>query len=125
MPETWSDVSLMWPVPNENAAMVGGADEMKAREIVDEYWKIGERIDRDEARRKELKNALGIYIGENSILSTPEGVKLASSWVQANPASVDLKGIIEKEPELYSRLVEGGYVRKSERRELRPARIKG
>jgi len=124
-PETWSDVSAMWPLPNESAAMLGGEEELKARAIVDEYWKIGERLKRDEERRAELKNALGIYIGENSILTTPEGIKLASSWVQANPASVDLKGLKEKEPDLYASLLMGGYVRQSERRELRPAKIKG
>lgn len=124
-PETWSDVSLMWPEPADTTAMIGGEDEMRVRSLVFEYWQIGERLDRDEARRKEIKNALGIYLGENAILATPEGLKLASSWVQANPASVNLKELEAKEPELYARLVEGGYVRKSERRELRPAKLKG
>lgn len=124
-PETWSDVATMWPLPEDKTATVGGEDEMKAREYAARYWQLGERIKTLESEREELKNALGIYIGENSILQTPEGTKLASSWVQANPASVALKELKEKEPELYARLDEGGYIKRTERRELRPAKVKG
>lgn len=124
-PETWSDVAKMWPVPEPKTAMLGGDDELRAREYVAEYWRLGAVIKRDEARRDDLKSALGIYLGENQILSTAEGMKLASSWTQSNPASVDLKGLKEKDAELYGRLVAGGYVRTSERRELRPAKIEG
>jgi predicted phage-related endonuclease len=124
-PETWSDVALMWPLPDDKTAMVGGEDEMKAREYCRRYWQIGETVKRLEEERAELKNALGIYMGGNTELVTPEGHKLASSWVQANPMGVDLKGLREKEPDIYARLDEGGYLRKSERRELRPAKVKG
>jgi predicted phage-related endonuclease len=124
-PETWSDVASMWPVPEDKTAMVGGEDELKALEYASRYWSLGERIKSLEEERSELKNALGIYIGENSILQTSEGKKLASSWIQANPASVALKELQEKEPELYSRLDAGGYIKRSERRELRPAKVKG
>jgi predicted phage-related endonuclease len=124
-PETWSDVATMWPLPVEKTAMVGGEDEMKARQYATEYWRLGERIKTLEAQREELKNALGIYIGENSILQTPEGLKLASSWIQANPESVALKELREKDKALFDRLDEGGYIRRSQRREMRPAKIKG
>jgi hypothetical protein len=124
-PETWSDVTTMWPVPDEKTAMVGGEEELKARAWIERYHALGTVKDRAEAERAEIKNALGILIGENSILATPEGVRLASSWIQANPASVDLKGLEKGDPELYARLVEGGHVKRSERRELRPAKIKG
>jgi len=124
-PETWSDVASMWPLPDDKTAMLGGEEELKARALCARYWSLGESASRIEDERKEIKNALGIYIGENSILSTPNGTKLASSWIQANPASVDLKGLREKDDELYGRLVSGGYVRQSERRELRPAKVKG
>jgi hypothetical protein len=124
-PESWSDVASMWPVPNEKTAMLGGEEEMKAREIVREYWQIGERMDRGEARRKELKNALGIYIGENSILQTPDGTKLASSWIQNNPREVDLKKLENDMPDIFANLVEGGIITQTNRRELRPAKLKG
>ena len=124
-PETWSDVEKMWPLPEPKTAMLGGEDEMRAREYVAEYWRLGASIKRMETERDELKNALGIYIGENQYLTTAEGMKLASSWTQANPASVDLKGLKERDADLYGRLVAGGYVRTSERRELRPAKVKG
>lgn len=124
-PETWSDVASMWPIPEEKTAMLGGEDEMRARDYAARYWLLGDRIKELSEEREELKNALGIYMGENSLLVTAEGHKLASSWVQANPASVSLKDLKEKDSELYARLDEGGYIKKTERRELRPAKVKG
>jgi len=97
---------------------------MRARECAARYWSLGERIKALTDERDELKSALGIYIGENAILTASDGTKLASSSTQANPTSVDLKGIKKKEPEIFAHLVEGGYVKQSERRELRPAKIK-
>ena len=123
-PEDWTDVATMWPVPVDKTAMIGGDDELRARDMIDRYWKASGRLKEAEAERDDIKNALGILIGENSVLTTPEGVKLATSWVQNNPASVSLSDIKEKEPELYAKLDQGGYIRRSERRELRPAKIK-
>jgi len=124
-PEVWGDIANMWPTPNEKTAMLGGEEELAARALCDEYWRLGEKIDKHEGRRAEIKKALGVYIGENSILATPNGTKLASSWVQLNAPSVDLKKLKEKEPDIYDRLMGGGYVKQGERRELRPAKIKG
>lgn len=124
-PETWSDVAKMWPVPEPKTAMVGGDDEMRARECAAEYWRLGESIKALEARRDEYKNALGIYIGENGTLVTSEGMKLATSSLQRNPPVTDLKRLREEQPGIYTSLVEGGYISQTERRELRPAKIKG
>ena len=79
-PETWSDVCLMWPTVQETTAMVGGEDEMKVRSMIGEYHDLKARLKKDGERVDEIKNALGILIGENSTLTTAEGVKLASSW---------------------------------------------
>jgi predicted phage-related endonuclease len=124
-PETWSDVATMWPLPDEKTAMVGGETEMQARQWCDEYHRLGETERRVKDRRTELKNALGILIGENSVLATAEGVKLASSWIQSNPRQVDLKKLETEMPDIFSRLVEAEIITQTQRRELRPAKIKG
>ena len=95
-PETWDDVSLMWPQPQDLTAMLGGEEEMRARAMVEEYHKIKARMKDDDARASEIVNALGIYMGENKTLNTAEGVKLASSWFIESP-TVTSRSQMDKE----------------------------
>lgn len=122
-PETWADVSLLWPGVEETTAMVGGDAEMQAREMVSRYARASSRIKEAEGEKDEIKDALGILMGGNKILTTAEGVKLASSWTVESEYAAPTK-IREKLPEVYEKLVAEGLVTKSSRRELRPAKLK-
>ncbi len=124
-PETWADVQKMFPQPTQTTAMVGGEDEMAARLMIEQWHKAGRGIDKLKAKREDIKNALGLWIGENSVLTTAEGVKLASSWKQKNPTSVDLKKLKERFPLQYEKMWELKIITQGERRELRPAKLKG
>jgi predicted phage-related endonuclease len=89
-PETWSDIGLMWPDPKNTSAMIGGDEEIKTREMIDEYHALKARGKDIDARVKDITNALGILIGDNRTLVTAEGVKLASSWPVNSPSIGDL-----------------------------------
>lgn len=121
-PELWSDVALMWPTPEEKTAMLGGEEEMRAREMIGEYHRLKARGKEDGARLAEIKDALGIYLGENATLCTAEGVKLATSWTvtvdYAKPAEIK-----KKHPDWYEALKDEGLMNEATRRELRPAKI--
>lgn len=123
-PETWADVADMWPATVDKTSMVGGDDEMRIRAMLAEYKNTARSIKELDERQKEIKNALGIYMGENSVLVSPEGVKFASSW-NVESEYVGAAKVREGDAELWSRLVAGGYVTTSSRRELRPAKLKG
>lgn len=123
-PETWADVQKMFPQPKQTTAMVGGENEMAARLMVEKWYKAGQGIKRLVARREDIKNALGLWIGENSVLTTAEGVKLASSWEQANPPRFDLKRFEAEHPKIYAKAVKEGIITFSRRRELRPVKLK-
>lgn len=79
-PETWGDVQLMWPETKDFTARVGGEDEMKVRAMSSEYFAAKRRIKELEERTDEIIDAFGILMGENSVLTSAEGVKFASSW---------------------------------------------
>lgn len=124
-PETWADVQKMFPHPQQTTAMVGGDDEMMARLMIEKWHKAGQGIKKLNARREDIKNALGLWIGENSVLTTAEGVKLASSWEQANPPGVDLKRFKKEHPRIYAKAIKEGIITFSKRRELRPVKLRG
>lgn len=122
-PETWADVQLLWPDTEDASSMVGGETEMKAREMVERYHRLSESAKSIEDERQEIKDALGILMGENKILTTAEGIRLASSWTVASEYASPAK-IKEKLPDVYERLASEGLITKSERRDLRPAKLK-
>lgn len=124
-PEAWSDVASMWPTTKNLTAVVTGDDEMRALECRTRYWQIGRRIKELEEEREELKDALGIYIGDNAVLTTSAGDKIASSGEQNNPRAFDLKRLEKEKPRVYKTLLKEGYITQNSRRELRPARVKG
>jgi len=122
-PENWEDVQTMFPRPQATTAMVSGDAELAARQMVERWTRYGDAMDRLKSRRDDIKNALGLLIGENSVLTTSEGVKLASSWQQKNPLSCDWKAFEREYPEVYAKAREAGIITQSSRRELRPAKM--
>ena len=85
-PETWDDVQLMWPATKDLTATVGGEDELKVREMSGEYFDISRRMKALTERKDEIVDAFGILIGENSVLTSAEGIKFASSWTVDKPS---------------------------------------
>lgn len=91
-PETWDDVQLMWPETKDFTARIGGEDELKVRAMSSEYFAAKKRIKELTERTDEIVDAFGILMGENSVLTSGEGVQFASSW---NVARLSIKKFSE------------------------------
>lgn len=123
-PETFSDVALMWPEVLDQTAMVSGEPEMEAREMVRTYHRLAESAKHIEEQKAEIIDALGILMGENKILGTAEGVKLASSWWASSPWSIKAEDMEKSHPRLWGKLVAEGLVTRTRYRRLQPAKLK-
>jgi len=117
-PETWADVCSLYPEQQETTVMVSGDEELRALEMVRRAGEIADKIKNLETERDDIKNAIGILIGENSVLATADGRILARSAPRSRE-SVALSNIEKKAPELAARLRAEGLVTSSSWRELR------
>jgi len=122
-PEDWADVATMWPKPVEQTAVIGGDEELRVREMIGRYHAAGKREKEASAEREDIKNAIGILMGENAYLRSPEGTQFASSWTVDNEY---VKGaeIKKKYPADWDKFTADGFITKSSRREMRPAKLK-
>ena len=118
-PETWADVQTMFPHPEQTTAMVSGDTELEARRMKERKEKLDKSKKRIEAELDDLKNAIGLLIGENSVLASAEGDVLAKSWEVKRWFASDLKKLEQTEPDLFKRLCDDGYITRSENRVLR------
>lgn len=117
-PETWEDVQALFPHQTDTTAMIGGDEELKVLEMIERSKSIKGRIKASEEELDEIKNALGILIGGNSVLATAEG-KILAKASERSRESVSLSTIAKKAPEIEARLRELGLVSVSGWRDLR------
>jgi hypothetical protein len=122
-PEDWADVATMWPTPIDKTAVIGGDDELRVREMITRYHAAGEREKLAKAEREDIKNAVGILMGENAYLRSPEGTQFASSWTVDNEY---LKGaqIKKKYPDDWEKFTTDGLITKESRRDMRILKLK-
>ena len=118
-PETWADIQAMFPHPEQTTAMVSGDTELEARRMKERKGKLDKSKKRIETELDDLKNAIGLLIGENSVLASAEGDVLAKSWEVKRWFMGDLKKLEQTEPDLFKRLHDDGYITRSENRVLR------
>jgi len=122
-PEDWADVATMWPVPVDKTAVIGGDEELRVREMITRYHAAGKREKDAKDEREDIKNAIGILMGENAYLRSPEGVQFASSWTVENEY-VKASEIKKKYPTEWEKYKADGFVTESSRRDMRPAKLK-
>lgn len=130
-PTTWDDVVSLNPVLADTTASVGGDTEMEVRAMIDEDAKAKARIKELEDRRDDIKNAIGILIGGNSVLTSTGGDVLAKAaersretlWLLGETAKFKkLAELTHDEQELLdieARLRDKGLVKVSRWREVR------
>ena len=110
-PQTWPDVVKMYPDFKKNTkAVVSDDAEIECRQMLEEHGKIGLKIKDLEHRKDDIKNALGLYIGGNNYLETPDGYSLASASEIPGKRTVSVSAL-EKFPELYKTVKEKGLVK--------------
>lgn len=117
-PETWGDVTKMFPDQKDTTAMISGDDEQKVREMIDRDKKLSQRAKDIKEERDDIENAIGILLGKNQFLSSAGGDILAKASEQSRE-SIALSKIKKDAPEIEAKLRELGLVSKSEFRVVR------
>lgn len=116
-PETWDDICALFPKPTQTTAMVAGEQEEFARRAVEKKSRLLKAEKRIKSELAEIRNALGLLIGENSVLTTAEGDVLARSYARGRE-TVDIAGL-RKDETLYGLVARAGLIKSSSWRELR------
>ena len=116
-PVNWADVCSLFPVPRQTTAMVAGEQEQLARELIERRRKLRAKEAALKEEAEDLRNALGLLIGENAVLANAEGEVLARSYGKSRE-TVDIAGL-RNLPGLYESVKAEGLVKKSEWREIR------
>jgi predicted phage-related endonuclease len=117
-PETWDDVQALWPHQANTTAMIAGDDEAKVREMIARDKALAERVKSIDEERDEIKNAIGILLGENSVLASAEGDVLAKSS-ETTRESVSLSKIRKSMPQIATELEQAGIITTSTYRTVR------
>lgn len=102
-PKTWEDVQILFPEQRDTTAIVSGEREAEVRQMLYEYHRAKEAIKQYSKKVDDIKNALGLLLGENSILSAPDGEILAKSYGKSRE-NIQLSKIKKEAPELYEQL---------------------
>ena len=116
-PVTWDDVCSLFPVPRQTTAMVAGEQELLARKLVERKRRLAKLEAKIKAEQGDVRNALGLLIGENAVLATAEGELLARSYGKSRE-TVDIAAL-RKLPDLLASVEGAGLIKRAEWRELR------
>ena len=117
-PTTWEDICSLFPEPRQTTAMIAGEEEEKVRVMIDKKKQLTKRRKRDKDEIEDMRDAIGILIGENAVLSSAEGDVFAKSRLGSR-RNISVPGVEEKAPDLFAKLTEAGLVTKTEKREVR------
>lgn len=116
-PVTWADICSLFPVPRQTTAMVAGDQELLARKLVERKRRLAKLEAKIKAEQGDVRNALGMLIGENAVLTTAEGEVLARSYGKSRE-TVDIAAL-RKLPELLGAVEGAGLIKRAEWREVR------
>lgn len=113
-PQTWGDVLKLYPNFEKNTkAVVSDEAEIECRQMIEEHGKLSIKAKEIERRQNDIKNALGLYIGGNNYLQTPEGHQLASAAEISGRETISVSEL-KKHPELFEKVSEAGLIKKGD-----------
>jgi len=117
-PETWDDVQSLFPHQTDTTAMISGDQEASVREMISRDKQVAGRIKLLETERDDIKNAIGIMLGENAVLASAEGDILAKSSEQSRE-SISLSKLKKDAPDIEKMIRDKGLVSVSSFRTVR------
>jgi hypothetical protein len=108
-PEAWIDIVHKDPVPADAAAIhpletsceLSGEREVTLADLLASYGKAKGDERRALKRQEEIKTAVGVLLGGNRWLTTPEGQVIASR-IQSEYLSLSLKDLKREHPDVYA-----------------------
>jgi len=118
-PETWEDVVALNPnLDKESKTVISGDSEQKVLIMKDQYKRISKAIKKLDARQDDIKNAIGLLIGENAYLQNAEGESLAKAF-EVTRETISLSNIKKELPEVAQILIDKNMINKSTSRQIR------
>jgi hypothetical protein len=122
---TWEDVQRLWPIAEDSAAVypldfrfeteeleTGALGEATLADLLAEREKVAARKKADAERLDEIRNAVGMLMGENRVLQTPEGQVIATRSDQTRE-SLSVSALGDHDPDLVERLREAGVIKET------------
>lgn len=110
-PQNWDDVVAMYPDFKKNTkAVVSDDAELECRQMLEEHFNLGVKEKEISHRKDDIKNALGLYIGENNYLETPEGYSICSASEISGRESISVSEL-KKVPDLFKQVEEAGLIK--------------
>lgn len=89
-PETWDDVQRLFPVQDTTTAVISGDDEARVREMIARDKALLAKSKEIDDERDDIKNAIGVLLGNNSFLSSASGDILAKYSMSTRETSTIL-----------------------------------
>jgi len=120
-PLTWEDVQRLYPKLQENSCVLQKSHSIKdgitLETILQRREILNKQISEMEKELDDIKNSIGVLMGENSRIQTPEGDILVTCS-ESERKTVSLKNIEEKNPDIYKQIIENNLVNVSKSRTL-------
>jgi len=117
-PQTFKDVSLVFPKSNKTTKVVGEDDLLKVKVMKDQKKSLEYQKKKIDAKINDIKTAVSLLIGENEILSSPEGETLATLTSVESERVMGLKDIKSKNPKAFEYLKKHELTKISKSRRL-------
>jgi predicted phage-related endonuclease len=117
-PETWSDVQTLFPnLDKESKTVISGKDEEKVIEMKDRAKRLRKRKKEIDAELDDMKNAIGLILGENAFLESASGDSLAKAF-NVTKQNLKLSDFLDTFPTRYKNLVKEGLIKPNTYRQL-------
>lgn len=118
-PETWEDVQKLNPVlDKESKTVVIGETEQTVIEMKDRAKNLRKKQKEIDKELDDIKNAIGLIIGENAYLENSEGNSLASAY-NVTRESIKLTELKKEKIRIYNTLKKNGFITENSYRQLR------
>lgn len=114
-PEHWRDVQLLFPDIKKNALVVSGEHERRIEDIKERSRKNREKIKKLKAVIDEDKTAIALYLGDNQVITSGTGDKLAGQST-FKKESLSLKDLKKEDPRAYEMIKK--YIRVTDIRRI-------
>jgi len=118
MPTTWEDYCGLFPFVNNTAAVYPldyklADTDLTIGDMIEEYFILDERKKKSEEKLKDIKKAIGLIMGENRTLQTPEGQVLVTMTLTEKESVKGIKAIEKEFPGMGIKLKEAGLITES------------
>lgn len=115
---TWADYEDMFPNVNDTACVYSldyklNENGLSLGDMIEAYHIESEKQRKADEKLKDIKKAIGILMGENRTLQTPEGVVLVTMAHVEKETPKGIKEIEKQFPEFATKLREAGLITQS------------